>query len=42
MKYRNIRTGAKINSPCAISGGDWVEIKPEKDEKETKKKSKKD
>lgn len=24
MRYRNLKTGAIINSPCAISGGDWV------------------
>lgn len=39
MKYRNKKTGAIIDSPCFISGGDWVEVKPEKEEK---KKSKKD
>lgn len=39
MKYINKKTGAKIDSPCAISGGDWVEEKSE--EKETKPKKKK-
>lgn len=24
MKYKNIKTGAIIDSPCTISGGDWV------------------
>ena len=24
MKYRNIKTGAVIDSPCAISGDNWV------------------
>lgn len=38
MKYRNIKTGAIIDSPCTISGGDWVEVKPEKEEKSKKKK----
>ncbi len=39
MMYRNIKTGAKINSSCAISGKDWIEVKPEIIEKETKKKA---
>lgn len=30
MLYENTKTGAIINSPCTISGGDWVEVKPEK------------
>lgn len=25
MRYRNTKTGAIIDSPCTISGGDWVE-----------------
>lgn len=25
MKYLNKRTGAIVDSPCLISGGDWVE-----------------
>ena len=25
MRYRNTSTGAIIDSPCTISGGDWVE-----------------
>ncbi|MGP1411470.1 MAG: hypothetical protein ACTTKD_06515 [Peptoanaerobacter stomatis] len=24
MRYRNTKTGAVIDSPCTISGGDWV------------------
>lgn len=24
MKYINTRTGAIIDSPCTISGGDWI------------------
>lgn len=24
MEYKNIRTGAVINSPCVISGDDWI------------------
>ena len=34
MKYINTKTGAIIDSPCLISGGDWVEYdKREKVEK---------
>ena len=40
MQYRNKKTGAKINSPCVISGGDWIEVKPEVTEKEEKKPTK--
>lgn len=29
MKYKNTKTGAIIDSPCKVSGGDWVEFKPE-------------
>ena len=25
MKYINQKTGAIVDSPCSISGGDWVE-----------------
>lgn len=28
MQYRNTRTGALINTACAVSGGDWEEVKP--------------
>ncbi|EHL13133.1 hypothetical protein HMPREF9629_00433 [Peptoanaerobacter stomatis] len=24
MRYRNTKTGAVIDSPCTISGGDWI------------------
>ncbi len=24
MKYKNTKTGAIFDSPCVISGGDWV------------------
>lgn len=24
MRYRNLKTGAIFDSPCPISGGDWV------------------
>lgn len=27
MKYKNTKTGAIIDSPCKISGGDWIEVK---------------
>ena len=27
MIYKNIVTGAIIDSPCLISGGDWEEVK---------------
>lgn len=27
MKYKNTKTGAIIDSPCKVSGGDWIEIK---------------
>ena len=30
MIYRNSKTGAVIDSPCVISGGDW-EQEPEKE-----------
>ena len=44
MKYRNTATGAIIDSPCVISGGDWVDEtpkKPEPNKKETKEPTKK-
>lgn len=25
MRYINIKTGAVIDTPCVISGGDWIE-----------------
>ena len=27
MKYRNVKTGAVISSPCSLSGENWVEVK---------------
>ena len=30
MRYRNIKTGAVIDSSCSISGGDWVPEEPAK------------
>lgn len=44
MTYRNIKTGAVIDSPCPISGGDWVPEEPAKivaaeETKETKAKT---
>ncbi|MBC8589333.1 hypothetical protein [Paratissierella segnis] len=27
MRYKNTKTGAIIDSPCRISGGDWIEVK---------------
>ena len=30
MQYRNTKTGAIIDSSCAISGGDWVSEEPAK------------
>lgn len=30
MIYRNTKTGAIIDSSCAISGGDWVPEEPAK------------
>lgn len=29
MEYRNTKTGAIIDSPCIISGGDWIKLKEE-------------
>ncbi|MEJ8751662.1 hypothetical protein WKS98_03375 [Lagierella sp. ICN-221743] len=34
MKYINTKTGAIIDSPCLISGGDWVEYGKQKPKKE--------
>lgn len=28
MKYKNTKTGAIIDSPCKIYGGDWIEVEP--------------
>ena len=29
MKYKNTKTGTVIDSPCTISGGDWVKYNNE-------------
>jgi len=29
MKYKNTKTGAIIDSPCIISGGDWIKYSEE-------------
>lgn len=29
MKYKNTKTGAIIDSPCKVSGGDWIEYTEE-------------
>jgi predicted transcriptional regulator len=29
MKYKNTKTGAIIDSPCIISGGDWINLEEE-------------
>lgn len=34
-RYRNTLTGAIIDSPCNISGGDWVKVTPDTKEPET-------
>lgn len=26
MKYKNTKTGVVIDTPCKISGGDWIEL----------------
>lgn len=28
MKYRNIRTGATVETECPCAGADWQEVKP--------------
>ena len=33
MIYRNTKTGAIIDSPCIVRGGDWVEVKPKQEPK---------
>lgn len=37
MKYKNTKTGVVIDSPCFISGGDWVEVKKETQQEQTEK-----
>lgn len=29
MQYRNKRTGAVIETPCAVSGENWERVEPE-------------
>lgn len=36
MVYRNKRTGAEIDVPCAVSGGEWEQVKETKSRKKTK------
>jgi len=36
MKYRNTKTGATINSPFNINGGDWVEYTGKENKAESK------
>lgn len=38
MLYRNTKTGATLETPCRISGGDWEPVKAEKTEKTVSKK----
>ena len=33
MQYRNKKTGALLETPCQISGGDWEPVRPPKAEK---------
>lgn len=33
MVYRNKRTGAEIDVPCAVSGGEWEQVKETKPRK---------
>lgn len=48
MIYKNTKTGAVIDSPCNISGGDWelqeteTEEKPVEEPKKTKRTKKED
>jgi hypothetical protein len=37
MRYKNTRTGAIIDSPCKIQGGNWIEYVEEEPEKIIKK-----
>ncbi len=36
MQYRNKKTGAVIETPCRISGGDWEPVKSSKTAKADK------
>ena len=39
MKYKNIKTGAVIETASVCSGGDWIEVKePAKSQKSSPKK----
>lgn len=29
MRYKNIKTGAIIDSPCVIKGKNWIEVNEE-------------
>lgn len=40
MQYRNIKTGALIETVCPVSGENWVEVKTADPEKKTNKKEK--
>lgn len=42
MVYKNTVTGAIIDSPCIISGGDWVISEPEEKPKRRATKKKED
>ena len=39
MQYRNKKTGAVIETPCRISGGDWEPVKSSKTAKADKAKA---
>lgn len=39
MQYRNKKTGAVIETPCRISGGDWEPVKASKTTKADKEKA---
>ena len=39
MQYRNKKTGAVIETPCRISGGDWEPVKSSKTAKSDKEKA---
>lgn len=39
MQYRNKKTGAVIETPCRISGGDWEPVKLSKTAKADKEKA---
>lgn len=36
MQYRNKKTGAVIETPCRVSGGDWEPVKAAKSTKAEK------